>query len=134
LPDSLPYTVIQAGAPTNGGLQPLFVALRGDLTGQSAPPGLPSEARQALDAALTEKEAGLILVLYAGEMPSGGFSIQLEDISARQENGQEVLDVSYSIQPPDPQSGAAAVLTYPYLIARLDKTLAPEQVRFEKSR
>jgi hypothetical protein len=130
LPGSLPFTLIQAGAPTDGDPQPLFVALRGEGTGQQTPPGLPTEARQALEAALAERQAGLILVLYAGEMPSGGFSLQIEALAA----GPETLTVTYALRPPDPQAGATTVLTYPYLIARVDSAVAPEGVQFEKAK
>jgi hypothetical protein len=134
LPESLPFEVIQAGAPIDGGPQALYLALRGDQAGLTSPAGLPGEAQRAVEAALAKGEARLILILYAGEMPSGGFSMQIESITNQQENGADILLVRYYIQPPDPQSGATTVITYPYLIASLPGDFAPEQVRFEKAR
>lgn len=132
LPESLPFIIIQAGEPVVGGPQPLFIALQDDQSAAELPTGLPEQAFEALETALSECTGKLLLILYAGEMPSGGFSVHIQSITLQEENEAEVLLVRYFIQTPNPLFGATTVITYPYLIASLLSDIAPQQVRFER--
>jgi len=133
-PGSLAFDVIDFGAPVNGGADPITLAVRSDQNRDPAVELLPDEAQKSLEQALTMNRGALYLVLYAGEMPSGGFSVQIQSITEQLENGANVLLVRYYVQPPDPQSGAATVLTYPYLIVSLASELPAQSVRFEQVR
>jgi hypothetical protein len=132
LAGTLPFEVIAADAPTDGNAKSLFLALRGDGIGQDIPNGLPMLARQVVQATLARQNPTLLLILYAGEMPSGGYTMQIKIITEGQEKGNDVVVVSYYIQPPDRRSGAKNVLTHPYLIASLSSDMQPDQVRFEE--
>lgn len=131
-PGSLPFEVIDYGASTNGGATPFVLAMRSDQSHNSTLRSLPEAARHALEIALAADQVSLYLILYAGEMPSGGFSVQIQSIAVKKEGIDDVLLVRYYVQPPDPQSGAATVLSYPYLIVSLSSDLAPQSVRFEQ--
>lgn len=131
-PGSLPFEVLAFGEPTDGNPAPLTFAIQ---SAQDAAPmieSLPVTARQALEAYFAEEKTGLVVVMYAGEKPSSGFSIQILSIDSHQENNAPVLLVRYYIQAPDPNKGAAAVITYPYLIISLSSDLNSEHVRFEQ--
>lgn len=131
-PGSLPFKVIDSGAPTDGGAAPFALAMRSDQGQDATLRSLPEDARHELEMALAADQASLYLILYAGEMPSSGFSVQIRSIALEQEGGKKVLLVRYYVQPPDPQSGAATVLSYPYLIVSLSSDLASSSVRFEQ--
>ncbi|MCC7128901.1 MAG: hypothetical protein B6D39_07245 [Anaerolineae bacterium UTCFX2] len=133
-PGSLTFEVIDFGAPTAGSAAPLALAVRSDQSRNPALQSLPDAAQKSLEQALEADPGALFLILAAGEMPSSGFSVQIRSITEQTENGGNVLLVRYEVQPPDPQFGAATVLTYPYLIVSLRSELPAQSVSFEQVR
>jgi PrcB C-terminal len=126
------YEIVAQDAPLGTYRQePLLLAVRGDGAAVDIPSDLPPGATQVLQAALDKKDAALYLLIYAGSMPSGGFSAQLDSLESIHADGNELLLARYHIQPPDPAKGATTAITFPYLIARVATDLLTDQVRFE---
>lgn len=109
--------------------KPLMVALR---AGSPVPALLPDEARDALTKAVAVQDDALYLVVYVGREPSSGYSVRIVSVAQRVEAGVARLAVMYLIERPDPNKGAAAVITHPYVIARVrGVTVDPANVTFQ---
>jgi hypothetical protein len=123
---------LSRGAPPGaGGESPIALAVRGDAPDSVVPDALPDDAQEVLRAALDEKDAGLLLVLYIGVKPSTGYRVEIETIGWVEGEDGEALQVTYREQHPDPEGGGAPALTCPYLIVRLPGVdIAPDRVVF----
>jgi hypothetical protein len=110
---------------------PIALAVRGDAPDSAIPDALPDDAREALRAALDQKDAGLLLVLFLGVKPSTGYRLEIVTIGWVEGEDGEALQVTYREQRPDPEGGGAPALTYPYLIVRIPSVdVAPDRVIF----
>ena len=114
--DGVTVTLMSFGAPMVGSenAQAQFVALGAQTGLTTITPGLPEEANALLQDALAQTPQDLYLVLYAGPQPSSGYAVQIEDL---QLNGEE-LQITYRVAPPPPSTGAATVITHPYVLLR----------------
>lgn len=128
--DQVAYQVISQGeAPGGGGEAPMTLALRGE---SEIPDQLPEEVRQALRDSIREAPDATYILIYAGMKPSGGYAVEIKSIVTEQKAGKTNLVVNYDLIQPDPQAGAAAVITYPFVIARLEDIDLPlEAIHFE---
>jgi hypothetical protein len=131
--ETVPFEVLAQGEPLVGqGRQPITLALRGDDPDRVVPDDLPDEAKEALQRALARPDSALYLVVYAGVQPSSGYRVHIDSITTRVEAGREELVVTYSLEEPGPDQGAATVLTYPFIIARVrGSDVGAEDVLFE---
>jgi hypothetical protein len=126
--ETVPYEIVAAGDPMVGsGQNPVAVAWR---SGTETPDGLasfPDDAQVALEPLRTQGGSDLYLAIYGGLQASGGYEVKI--ISVDKLNGR--LQVTYQIVGPPPGQGAAAVMTHPYVIARIaDTTIQPADVFF----
>jgi hypothetical protein len=113
--------------------RPVTLALRGDASAQSIPGGLPQGARAALRRALAQPDSDLYLVIYGGVQPSAGYRVRIDAITRQVAGSRKQLIVDYCVEGPGPGQGAAAVLTYPYLVARVPGAeVAPQNVVFRR--
>lgn len=128
--ETITFEIIAQGAPfVSKGEAPSTRALRGDDPNKSVPTDLPEEAKSALQNALAASDATLYLIINGGRQPSGGYSVRINSIAQR---GNQLV-VNYTVQGPKPGEGAAAVLTYPFVIARVKNVSVPASaVVFEK--
>jgi hypothetical protein len=126
--DTVPYEIVAAGDPMVGaGESPVTVAWR---LGAKLPETLaafPDEAQVALEPLRTQAGSDLYLAIYGGQQPSSGYEVKI--IAVTQQDNR--LQVTYQVAGPPPGQGAATVLTYPYVIARVaETTTAPTDVVF----
>lgn len=128
------YDILAQGDPANGGGEKTVTwVIRGDDPNRQAPAGLPEDGLQVLSKALEKEEAVLYAVIYAGPQPSSGYSIQVHSIMLMNQDGKQQIVVTYSLQGPGANQAASAVITHPYLIARLrEPGVQPEQVIFQE--
>jgi parvulin-like peptidyl-prolyl isomerase len=121
------YAIVAQGDPMVGGsVDSMTLAVRGDAPEAALLATLPPDAQAQLQAELAREPSALLLVLYGGRQPGSGYTIKIESIGMQ--NGR--LQVTYKIAAPE--GGAAAVLTYPYLIVKLSQTDMPaDQVEFK---
>lgn len=125
---SVSYIELASGSPSAGGLtQPIAIALDVSPTlTTSLPAGLSDEAKAAVASSVGSMQAGPFLVIAAGTRPSAGYRIIIQTIE--RQDGRVV--VRYTIE--KPQGGAADVITYPFLVARLDDpSIQAQDVVFE---
>ncbi len=120
------YAVVAQGDPMIGGsVDSMTLAVRGDAPEAATMTALPPDAQAQLQAELARDPSALLLVIYGGRQPGNGYAIKIESIGLQ--NGR--LQVTYKITAPE--GGAAAVLTYPYLIVKLRQPEIPaNQVEF----
>ncbi|MBI5033615.1 MAG: protease complex subunit PrcB family protein [Chloroflexi bacterium] len=127
---SIPFEVVAQGAPFVSNSETLSMrAIRGDDPNKSVPNDLPEEAKIALRNAFATPDPSLYIVINGGGQPSGGYSVRINSMTM---NGSRLV-VNYTVQGPKPGEGAATVLTYPFVIARVKNTSVPASaVVFEK--
>lgn len=130
----LAFEIIEENASLTGaGDQPITLAVRGGERAPAILDDLPAEAKATLDTQLTQRNSDLYIIIYTGPVGSGGYQVKINSITTQQQNGREQLIVDYSLQGPPPGSGAAAVITYPYAIARVrDVGVKASDVVFEQ--
>jgi hypothetical protein len=121
LASGAPFEIVAEGAPFVGDDtgRPIRVAIEGSDPDSEIPEGLPDEAQEALRTALAKSDSGLYIVVYTGVRPSSGYAVHIDSIALRQVAGRDQLVVNFSEEAPSPSVGAAAVLTHPYVIARV---------------
>ncbi len=120
LPKQVPFEIVAQDAPFVGPeTGPIALAIRGSDTEDAHMKGLPEEAAAALHSALAESDSALYIVIYAGIRPSSGYAVRVDSIVRQVDGGKERLVVNYSLDEPDPDKGAATVLTHPYVIVRV---------------
>jgi hypothetical protein len=131
-PKAVAFEILaQEDALVGADQRPVTLALRGNTSAQSIPGGLPQGARTALRRALAQPDSDLYLVIYGGVQPSAGYRVRIEAITRQLVGSREQLVVDYCVEGPGPGQGAAAVLTYPYLVARVPGAeVAPQNVVF----
>jgi hypothetical protein len=114
--DGVTVTLMSFGAPMVGdtAAQALYTVLGGSTGNTTIEAALPDELKTGLQEALAQTPQDLYIVLYAGPQPSSGYAVQIEDV---QLNGEE-LQISYRVAPPPPSTGAATVITHPYVLLR----------------
>lgn len=126
--------ILEGAALASSFPQPLTLAFQPaellKLTPTGLLAGLPAELSQGIQAAAKTETGGLFILIYAGEMPSGGFSIAIDSILAAEQTGK--LLVTWKIVPPKADQGAITALTYPYLLVRVDGAVEASQVVFER--
>lgn len=131
----VPFEIVAQGDTLVGAkrAEPLTLALRGDAPPRLPPGELPEAAREALREGLTGSDSALYLVIYAGVQPSSGYRVRLDSITARRRGSRRQLLVAYHVEGPGPDQGAAAVRTYPFLVARVQAPgVQPEDVLFHR--
>jgi hypothetical protein len=132
--DGIPFAIVAEGAPfVSAGETPVLFAFRNDGSAGALPAGLPDEAKAALEKVLAQPDSALYAVVFLGKQPSTGYGVQLSSIT-RATSGDAGLVVSYTFEKPDPAKGGATVMTYPYVIARVQESgVAPQNVVFSES-
>lgn len=120
------YAIVAQGDPMVGGdVDAITLAVRGNAPEAATMAALPPDAQAQLQAELARDPSALLLVICGGRQPGSGYAIKIESIG--RQNGR--LQVAYKITAPE--GGAAAVLTYPYLIVKLSQPEIPaNQVEF----
>jgi hypothetical protein len=123
-PGELSFEVVALGAPFVGRADavPVIWAVRGDNPGRAAPPGLPDEAAAALSKSMATADPALYVLVYLGRQPSSGYGLRIVSMAQRAEAGVQKLVVTYALDKPDPNKGAATVITHPFVIARVAGT------------
>lgn len=129
-PETIPFEIVAQGAPFVSKGETLSTrAIRGDDPNKSVPTDLPEEGKSALQNVLVTSDASLYVVINGGRQASGGYSVRINSVTTR---GNQLV-VNYTVQGPKPGEGAATVLTYPFVIARVKNISVPASaVVFEK--
>lgn len=114
-PADLPLEVIAWGAPTDGrpaAAAQAVVHRRGSSLDAAWLASLPVETQAALP---EPAEGEWIILLFGGSQPCPAYHIAVQ--SARIE--ERTLKVTWQVLPPEPGTGCASVIAYPYLLLRL---------------
>ncbi len=124
------YEIVAQDVATSGGSdEPITLAISGQQAMAGAADGLPPVVNEALRAAAEENPDALYVVVYTGVKPSGGYAVTIDAMHAPDSAS---LLVVYSES--EPGGAAAAVLTYPYVIARvISPVVAPNAVQFQRA-
>lgn len=127
---TIAFEIVAQGAPFVSTGETLSMrAIRGDDPNKSVPNDLPEEGKAALQSAFAASDSSLYIIINGGRQPSGGYSVHINSITI---NGSRLV-VNYVVQGPKPGEGAATVLTYPFVIARVKNVSVPASaVVFEK--
>ena len=115
----VPFEVIAEGAPFDGPEKgPITLAVRAD---EARRPSirLPDEVHSKLDADAQLHKPILYVMIFAGPVGSSGYRVRVESITKRDQAGRVRLTVAYRVEGPPPGAGAAAVITYPYVVVRV---------------
>lgn len=110
-------TLVSFGAPMAGEhkAQALYTVLNGTTHNTTIEASLPDELKTVLQEALAASPQDVYVILYAGPQPSSGYALQIDDVKL---NGND-LQITYRIAPPPPSTGAATVITHPYVLLRV---------------
>lgn len=124
----VPHEIIAAGDPMVGtGKNSTAVAWRSGGETPAALAAFPDEAQTALRQLQAQDGSDLYLAIYGGLQPSSGYEVKIVSLDKLDNR----LQVSYQIAGPLPGQGAAAVMTHPYVVARIaDATIQPADVIF----
>lgn len=124
------YEVVAQDVAYSGGSdEPIRLAISGQQAMTGAADGLPPVVNEALRAAAEQNPDALYVVVYSGVKPSGGYAVTIDSLRAPDSAS---LLVVYSES--EPGGAAAAVLTYPYVIARvISPAAAPNTVQFQQA-
>jgi len=120
--DSLPFQVIHEAAPLGDQPeQPLYTVVSGREEWEALSSSLPAEAIAAGVQAAADME-NLILVVYAGQQPSSGYSIAVEGIYPQ----EEVYLVRIKETRPGSETITEPAITLPYQIVAISRIEFPE--------
>lgn len=118
-PSDLPLELLAWGAPVDGtsGTPPLAVMFK---SGEQPDPAwlaaLPAEVQAALSAALRAPAAGeWVILLYGGTQPCPAYRVVVNSAVV----AERALKLTWQVLPPEPNTGCASVIAYPYLLLRL---------------
>ncbi|MBI1801756.1 MAG: protease complex subunit PrcB family protein [Chloroflexi bacterium] len=128
--NSVPFTIVAQDKFSVAGnsVTPITIAIRGDDPNRTVPDGLPEQAKEALRNILSKPDPALYVVVYAGRHGSTGWRVRINSITRQRDTAPERLVVNYSVdQPP----GGGTVVTYPFIIARVETQIPASQVVFE---
>lgn len=122
--DSLPFQVIHTAAPLGDQPeQPLYTLVSGPEEWEALSSRLPAEAIVAARQAAADPQ-NLVLVVYAGQQPSSGYSISVEGIYSQ----EEVYLVRVEEILPGPEQITEPAVTLPYQIVAISKKEFPKDV------
>jgi hypothetical protein len=127
VPQAQKFIVVASGDPMEGPAQGqvFTIALRSAAGGQPVPIIGPEEATKVLDMVNADPGLGLFFYIYGGEQPSAGYSVQIRSIVYSYGDGRGKYTVRWTLKGPVAGDGAAAVLTHPYILARITNKSVP---------
>lgn len=130
--ETVTYSIVAEGTPMTGEEEiPLAVAWRDFNEMPTELEGFPEEAREAIGQLEVVDDDDLYLAIYAGIQPSSRYAVKI--LSVTEYEGR--LTVLYQVEGPPPGEGAATVMTYPFIIARVKTPIIqPSNVIFAEQK
>lgn len=123
---SYPYEIIGQGSPPQGiSEDPDFRVIRGDSDSGTDLEGFTPEITEILKRELEAKEIAMYVVISGGAQPSSGYSLKVISLTVDQKDNVKSVNIDYSLERPDPESGGATVITYPFVIIKIPNILIP---------
>jgi hypothetical protein len=114
-PHPVDYRVLHTGSRSGRGVPGAeIVTTTAELQRASWFGALPESARGALEGLDFGKRS--VIALFAGERPTGGYAVEVDQVSAR----GETLYVNYHVSEPGPGAIVTQALTSPYLICTVE--------------